>query len=159
VIGRREPIVCDFGGTLYLDDTVGYCSDITRTVVTGEPAPEFLEMYEVLEHAQAEAVQAARVGVACEDVDAAGRDLIAEAGYGEAFIHRIGHGIGIEEHEDPYMVSGNTTLLEAGHAFSVEPGIYFAGRFGARIEDIVIATEEGPLACNTADHSLHVVEA
>jgi Xaa-Pro aminopeptidase len=159
VIGRGEPVVCDFGGTLRLDDTVGYCSDITRTIVTGEPDPEFAALYAVLEAAQAVAVDAAVVGTACEAVDAAGRDPIADAGYGDAFIHRIGHGIGIEEHEDPYIVAGNATRLVPGHAFSVEPGIYLAGRFGARIEDIVVASEAGPLLCNVADRSLHVVEA
>jgi len=159
VIGEGEPVVCDFGGSFHLDDTVGYCSDITRTVVTGEPDPEFKELYDVLEEAQRLAVAAAVVGVACEEVDGVGRRRIAEAGYGEAFIHRIGHGIGIEEHEDPYMVSGNPTPLAAGHAFSVEPGIYLAGRFGARIEDIVVATDGGPHPCNRVDHSLHVVEA
>ncbi|MGC9963510.1 MAG: aminopeptidase P family protein [Acidimicrobiales bacterium] len=159
VIGAGEPVVCDFGGSLRLGDTVGYCSDITRTVVTGEPDPDFAALYAVLEAAQAVAVEAAVLGVPCESIDAAGRDPIAAAGYGDAFIHRIGHGIGIEEHEDPYMVAGNETLLAAGHAFSVEPGIYLAGRFGARIEDIVVAAEAGPLRCNVADHSLHVVEA
>ena len=88
-----------------------------------------------------------------------GRDPITEAGYGEQFIHRIGHGIGIEEHEDPYLVAGNSQLLKAGNAFSVEPGIYLAGRFGARIEDIVVATDDGPLSCNSADQALHIVEA
>jgi Xaa-Pro aminopeptidase len=159
VIGRSEPVVFDFGGRLHLDDTVGYCSDITRTVVTGEPDPEFAVLYAVLESAQAAAVKVATVGVTCESVDAAGRVPITEAGYGEAFIHRIGHGIGIEEHEDPYLVAGNRAPLACGHAFSVEPGIYLSGRFGARIEDIVVATAEGPLRCNVADHSLHVVEA
>jgi Xaa-Pro aminopeptidase len=159
VIGRGEPVVCDFGGSLRLGDTVGYCSDITRTVVTGTPDPEFARLYSVLEKAQADAVDSAVIGTACEAVDAAGRDPITEAGYGDAFIHRIGHGIGIEEHEDPYLVAGNATSLRAGHAFSVEPGIYLAGRFGARIEDIVVAAEGGPLRCNMADHSLHVVEA
>jgi Xaa-Pro aminopeptidase len=158
VIGRGEPVVCDFGGTLRLSDTVGYCSDITRTVVTGEPDPEFAALYAVLEKAQAVAADAAVVGTACEAVDAAGRDPIAEAGYGDAFIHRIGHGIGIEEHEDPYLVAGNASRLVAGNAFSVEPGIYLVGRFGARIEDILVATDDGPLRCNVVDHSLHVVE-
>ena len=100
--------------------------------MTGEPDPEFAALYAVLEAAQAVAVQSAVLGLPCEAVDAAGRDPIAEAGYGDAFIHRIGHGIGIEEHEDPYIVAGNATTLAAGHAFSVEPGIYLAGRFGAR---------------------------
>ena len=151
--------MCDFGGSLRLGDGVGYCSDITRTVVTGKPDPEFLELFGVLHFAQAAAVAAAVVGTPCEQVDHAGRELINAAGYGKAFIHRIGHGIGIEEHEDPYIVAGNPTPLVAGHAFSVEPGIYLSGRFGARIEDIVIATDAGPLACNQADHFLAVVEA
>ena len=159
VIGRGEVVVCDFGGALHLGDGVGYCSDITRTVVTGEPEAEFAELYEVLRLAQAAAVAAAVVGTSCEQVDRAGREPITAAGYGQAFIHRIGHGIGIEEHEDPYMVAGNKTPLVAGHAFSVEPGIYLSGRFGARIEDIVVATDAGPLACNRADHFLAVVEA
>ena len=121
-IGPGEVVVCDFGGSLALDDGVGYCSDITRTVVTGEPEPEFAELYEILRRAQALAVSAAVVGATCEEVDRAGRDLIAAAGYGKFFIHRIGHGIGIEEHEDPYMVAGNATPLVSGHAFSIEPG-------------------------------------
>ena len=159
VIAKDEVVVCDFGGSLRLGDGVGYCSDLTRTVVTGKPGPEFLELFGVLHFAQAAAVAAALVGTACEQVDRAGRELIAAAGYGKSFIHRIGHGIGIEEHEDPYIVAGNKTPLVAGHAFSVEPGIYLSGRFGARIEDVVIATEDGPLACNQADHLLAVVEA
>jgi Xaa-Pro aminopeptidase len=153
VIGAGEAVVCDFGGTM-----AGYCSDITRTVFTGEPPVEFRELYDVLEAAQARSVAAAVVGTPCEAVDAAARTPIAEAGFGEHFIHRTGHGIGLEEHEDPYLVAGNTTPLEAGHAFSVEPGIYLSGRFGARIEDIVVATDAGPEALNTADHSLHLVE-
>lgn len=159
VIGEGEPVVCDFGGSYYLGDTVGYCSDTTRTVVTGgrEIDPEWRELYAVLEKAQSEALEAAVVGASCEGVDAVGREIIAAAGYGEAFIHRIGHGIGIEEHEDPYLVSGNSERLVAGNAFSIEPGIYLAGRYGARIEDIAVAAESGPIACNTSDHSLHVV--
>ncbi len=159
VIGKGEVVVCDFGGSLRLSDGVGYCSDITRTVVTGEPDAELLELFGVLHFAQAAAVAAATVGTLCEQVDHAGREVITAAGYGKYFIHRLGHGIGIEEHEDPYIVAGNRTPLVAGHAFSVEPGIYLSGRFGARIEDVVIATGSGPLACNEADHRLAVVEA
>ncbi|HUY31007.1 MAG TPA: Xaa-Pro peptidase family protein [Acidimicrobiales bacterium] len=159
LIGRGETVVCDFGGTLHLGEDAGYCSDITRTVVTGEPGAEVRELYDVLERAQAAAVAAVRPGIACEDVDRAGRSIIDAAGYGEHFVHRIGHGIGIEEHEDPYMVEGNTAPVEAGHAFSVEPGIYVAGRFGARIEDIVVATGTGVRPLNRADHALHIVEA
>jgi Xaa-Pro aminopeptidase len=136
-----------------------YCSDITRTVFTGEPPPEFRELYEVLQQAQAEAVVGAVVGRTCHSVDAIARDAIEAAGFGDYFIHRTGHGIGIEEHEDPYLVAGNREPLEAGHAFSIEPGIYIEGRFGARIEDIVVATDQGPKALNLADHGLHVLEA
>ena len=154
VIGAGEAVVCDFGGALD-----GYCSDITRTVFTGEPPAEFRDLYTVLQDAQATAVSAAVVGTPCEDVDGVARRIITEGGYGPHFIHRTGHGIGLEEHEDPYLVGGNCEPLAAGHAFSVEPGIYLAGRYGARIEDIVVATDAGPDALNTVDHSLAVVEA
>ena len=112
----------------------------------------------MLQQAQAEAVAAATVGTSCEAVDQKARSLIAEAGYGEAFIHRTGHGIGLEEHEDPYIVAGNLLPLVAGHAFSVEPGIYLAGRVGARIEDIVVATASGPHSLNQVSHDLTVVD-
>lgn len=154
VIGAGESVVCDFGGVLD-----GYCSDITRTIFTGEPPSEFRDLYAVLQAAQAAAVEAAVVGTPCEDVDGVARRIIEEGGYGPNFIHRTGHGIGIEEHEDPYLVGGNCTPLAPGHAFSVEPGIYLAGRWGARIEDIVIATENGPEALNTVTHDLAVVES
>jgi Xaa-Pro aminopeptidase len=155
-INAGEAVVCDFGGTMN-----GYCSDITRTVWTGadDPPAEFAEMYAVLQEAQAAGVAAASIGTSCEGVDAAARDIIAGAGYGEAFIHRTGHGIGLEEHEDPYIVAGNHLPLAAGHAFSVEPGIYLDGRFGARIEDIVVATPRGPRSLNSVSHDLAVVDA
>ena len=152
VIGPNEAVVCDFGGVLD-----GYCSDITRTVVTGEPSPELAEMYAVVQEAHVAGVSAAVVGTPCGDVDGAARDVIADAGYGEFFTHRTGHGIGRDVHEEPYMVEGNKTLLEAGNAFSVEPGIYLPGRFGARLEDIIVATEDGPRSLNSANHDLIVV--
>jgi len=154
LIEEGEPVVCDFGGTLD-----GYCSDITRTVFTGAPPSEFRDLYAVLHEAQASAVAAASVGTPCEDVDGVARRIITEGGYGPYFIHRTGHGIGLEEHEDPYLVGGNCEPLAPGHAFSIEPGIYLAGKWGARIEDIVVATTAGPDALNAVDHSLHVVEA
>jgi Xaa-Pro aminopeptidase len=154
VIGRSEAVVCDFGGTMD-----GYCSDITRTVWTGPPTAEETEIYSLLQRAQARGVAAAHVGVTCEGVDGAARSVIASGGYGDAFIHRTGHGIGLEEHEDPYIVEGNTVPLVPGHAFSVEPGIYLSGRFGARIEDIVVASEEGPRSLNRVSHDLTVVDA
>jgi Xaa-Pro aminopeptidase len=153
-IGRGEAVVCDFGGTLD-----GYCSDITRTVLTGPPTQEFADVYETVRQAQEAGVAGATVGTAAEDVDRAARRRIAEAGYGEFFVHRTGHGIGMEEHEDPYLVEGNTAALTPGHAFSVEPGIYLPGRFGVRIEDIVVVTGDGPRRLNRADRSLAVVEA
>ena len=158
VIGRSETVVCDFGGTWYGDHDVGYCSDITRTVVTGPPTQELIEIYGVLEKAQARAVESIAIGRTCEEIDGVGRDIIDAAGYGEYFFHRIGHGIGIEEHEDPYMVSGNLTRLVSGHAFSIEPGIYLPNVMGARLEDIVIAHDGGTIRCNVVDHALRVVE-
>ncbi len=158
-IGRGEAVVCDFGGTFHLPGDAGYCSDTTRTVVTGEPPDGFSEMYAVLQAAQAAACAVVGAGISCEQVDGVGRRMISEAGYGEHFLHRIGHGIGIEEHEDPYLVAGNTEALAVGNAFSVEPGIYLDGRMGARIEDILVLGADEPIACNSSDHSLHVVDA
>ncbi|HEV3401574.1 MAG TPA: Xaa-Pro peptidase family protein [Acidimicrobiales bacterium] len=152
-IGPGEAVVCDFGGTLD-----GYCSDITRTVFTGPPPAEFRDLYAVLQAAQAAAVEAAVVGTPCEDVDGVARRAIGDGGYGPWFVHRTGHGIGLEEHEDPYLVGGNCEPLVPGHAFSVEPGIYLPGRWGARIEDIVVATESGPEPLNHVEHHLAVVE-
>ncbi len=154
-IGPGEAVVCDFGGVLD-----GYCSDITRTVLTAGPAPAgFTEVYEVVRVAQEAGVAAAGVGVACEEVDRAARAVIEAAGHGQHFVHRTGHGIGMEEHEDPYLVAGNRALIEVGNAFSVEPGVYLPGRFGVRIEDIVVVGDDGPEALNTAAHQLAVVEA
>jgi Xaa-Pro aminopeptidase len=148
-----EAVVCDFGGTLD-----GYCSDITRTVFTGPPPAEFVEVFETVRQAQADAVAAARVGTPAQEVDRTARRRIAEGGYGDFFIHRTGHGIGMEEHEDPYVVEGNAVPLVPGHAFSVEPGVYLPGRYGVRIEDIVVVDVNGPVALNQADHGLAVVE-
>jgi Xaa-Pro aminopeptidase len=158
LIASGDAVVCDFGGTLSLDGDVGYCSDTTRTVVVGELPARFGEFYAVLEEAQRQAVEAVRPGVSAEEIDRVGRAIISEAGFGEEFIHRIGHGIGIEEHEDPYIVEGNATVLVPGHAFSVEPGIYLAGLTGARIEDIVVVTDSGHLACNRTPHGLTVLD-
>ncbi len=161
VIEPGEVVLCDFGGTMIHDDGVGYCSDITRCVWTGsaEPPSEFRDLYAVLHEAQQAAVAAATVGTPCEDVDGVARRIITDGGYGPYFFHRTGHGIGIEEHEDPYIVGGNCEALAPGHAFSIEPGIYFAGKWGARLEDIVVAAESGPDALNAADHGLVTVDA
>jgi Xaa-Pro aminopeptidase len=149
VIREDEIVLCDFGGTM-----AGYCSDITRCVFTGSPPAEIADAYAVLHAAQAGGVQAATVGTPCEVVDRAARDVIAAAGYADHFVHRTGHGIGMEEHEDPYIVEGNRRPLEAGHAFSIEPGIYLPGRWGMRLEDIVVAGPAGPRPLNAADHAL-----
>ena len=159
MITAGEPVVIDIGGVLG-----GYGSDITRTIwVTGGdmargPHPDFLRLYEVLRDAQAAATAAVRPGVACELIDAVARDRITAAGFGAQFIHRTGHGIGLEGHEDPYLVAGNAELLGAGMAFSVEPGIYLEGRFGARIEDIVVCAPDGPVVLNELTRELMVVE-
>jgi Xaa-Pro aminopeptidase len=159
VIQPDEVVLCDWGGTMNDAHGVGYCSDITRCVFTGDVPAEFAALYDVLFTAQAAGVAAAQVGASAESVDAVTRTAISDGGYGEYFIHRTGHGIGVEAHEDPYIVEGNNTLLAAGHAFSVEPGIYVPGRFGARLEDIVVATHAGPRSLNTAEHALVSVTA
>ena len=159
MIRPGEVVLCDFGGTMPAPGGAGYCSDITRCVYTGEPPAEFAELYAVLREAQAAAVRAGTVGRPAAEVDDAARSIIADAGWGQQFFHRTGHGIGVEEHEDPYIVAGNEAPLVAGNAFSVEPGIYVRGRWGARLEDIVVATPAGPRSVNAADHDLVVVEA
>lgn len=153
VIGAEEPVVVDIGGTM----PDGYCSDSTRTYSVGAPPAEFVEMYEVLQAAQQAAVDHVRPGATCEGVDAAARTVLAEAGLGELFVHRTGHGIGLETHEDPYIVAGNTEVLEPGFAFSIEPGFYVPGRYGARIEDIVVCGEDGAVSMNHRPRDLVVV--
>ena len=157
VIVEGDTVVCDFGGEYAIDGDVAYCSDITRTVVIGTPSPEVRDCYAVLLEAQQAAVAAVRPGVTAAAVDGVARATIAGAGLGEYFIHRTGHGIGIEEHEDPYLVEGNDTVLAPGHAFSIEPGIYLPGRFGMRLEDIVVVGEEGAVPLNTVDHAMAVI--
>ena len=159
VIKPGEVVLCDIGGTMMDADGVGYCSDITRCVHLGEPPADLVEAYDVLFEAQAAQVAAAVVGNSCESVDRVGRGMIAEAGYGDYFIHRTGHGIGTEAHEDPYIVEGNTQELRPGHAFSIEPGIYVPGRWGLRLEDIVVAASAGPDNLTTTDHRLAVIDA
>jgi Xaa-Pro aminopeptidase len=158
VIRAGEVVLCDFGGTMAAPDGTGYCSDTTRCVSIGEPPAEVADAYAVLLEAQQAAVAAATVGTPCEEVDAVARRIIADAGYGNRFVHRTGHGIGVEEHEDPYVVAGNATPLVPGHAFSVEPGIYTPGAWGMRLEDIVVAAEAGPDPLNRSDHALVVVD-
>jgi Xaa-Pro aminopeptidase len=154
LIGAGDVVVVDIGGTM----PSGYCSDCTRTYAVGRPPAEFTGYYQVLQDAQEAACRAVRPGVCAEQVDDAARSPITAAGYGEHFLHRTGHGIGLETHEHPYIVSGNTESLAPGMAFSIEPGIY-PGPHGARIEDIVVCTDNGFERLNNAPHDLVVVEA
>jgi Xaa-Pro aminopeptidase len=136
----------------------GYCSDETRTYAVGEPPADFVASYDVLVRAQAAAVSHVRPGVSCESVDAAARDVLVDAGYGPLFIHRTGHGIGLETHEEPYIVAGNSESLEVGFAFSIEPGVYLPGRHGARIEDIVVCGTDRADLMNHRSRDLVVVD-
>jgi Xaa-Pro aminopeptidase len=151
-ITAGDAVVMDFGGV-----AGGYWSDVTRTVFVGEPTDEQRQVYDIVRAAQQAAFEAIRPGVTCEAVDRAARALIEEADYDERFIHRTGHGIGIELHEPPYIVQGNATPLEPGMTFSDEPGIYLPDRFGVRIEDQVEVTAEGAARLNEASRELTVV--
>jgi Xaa-Pro aminopeptidase len=152
VVEEGDMVVMDFGG---MKD--GYGSDTTRTVHVGEPTEEEAEVYEVVRRAQQAGFEAVRPGAACQDVDRAARGVIAEAGYGEQFIHRTGHGIGLTVHEPPYIIEGETRPIEPGMCFSIEPGIYLPGRFGVRIEDIVAATAGGGRRLNDTSRELRIV--
>lgn len=149
IVQPGDVVLCDFGGTMD-----GYCSDITRMYVAGTPTPEVVDAYDALSRAQAAAVDAATVGTPCADIDRTARRHLDEADLADRFIHRTGHGIGLEAHEDPYIVAGNDLPLAPGHAFSVEPGVYIPSRFGLRLEDIVIATAIGPRRLNQASRDL-----
>jgi len=153
VISRGDAVVLDIGG--FRD---GYGSDTSRTVFVGEVPREFALLYDVLEQAQLAACATVAPGVAAQEIDRAARHLIAEGGYGDAFIHRTGHGIGLEIHEEPYIVDGNGEPLLAGNAFSIEPGIYIASQWGARIEDIVVCTEDGSEVLNRSSRELISVD-
>ena len=153
VVESGDVVVIDIGGPV----EPGYNSDSTRTYSMGEPDPGVAKKFAVLEKAQAAAVALVRPGVTAEAVDAAARDLLAAQGLAEVFVHRTGHGIGLSVHEEPYIVSGNAIELTEGMAFSVEPGIYFRGEWGARIEDIVIVTADGCEPVNTRPHGLTVL--
>lgn len=153
IIHAGEPVVVDIGGTM----PSGYCSDSTRMYACGEVDAQFAQMYQVLVRAQAEAVAYARSGVSCESVDGIARDILAEHNLDEFFIHRTGHGIGMETHEEPYIVSGNSRIIEDGYAFSIEPGFYIPGRFGARIEDIVTCWNGQVSSANNTTHELVIL--
>ncbi|MGF1239737.1 M24 family metallopeptidase [Streptomyces sp. 2-6] len=153
VIERGDMVVLDFGG---LKD--GYGSDTTRTVHVGEPTDEERRVHDIVREAQEAGFRAVRPGVACQEIDRAARAVIAEAGYGEYFIHRTGHGIGVTTHEPPYMIEGEEQPLVPGMCFSVEPGVYLPGRFGVRIEDIVTVTEDGGRRLNDTTREMVLVD-
>ncbi|MBY4038694.1 aminopeptidase P family protein [Rhodococcus fascians] len=153
VVEAGDVVVVDIGGPV----APGYNSDSTRTYSLGEPSAEVATRYAVLERAQQAAVDAVSPGVSAESIDAAAREVLVEAGLGEAFLHRTGHGIGLSVHEEPYIVAGNDITLTEGMAFSIEPGIYFRGQWGARIEDIVVVTADGCESVNLRPHGLAVL--
>jgi Xaa-Pro aminopeptidase len=156
VIERHDVVVLDFGGTYE-----GYYSDITRMVFVGEgprSGSDEERVYNLVAKAQDAAVMAARPGMTCEALDAVARDIIAQAGFGDYFIHRLGHGIGLDGHEPPYLVKGNATVLQPGMAFSIEPGIYLPERFGVRVEDTVVLHDDGAVRMNNASRAITVVE-
>lgn len=152
VLSPGDAVVCDWGGTLD-----GYHADVTRTAHVGEPAADFVRAYETVLAANQAAFEAVRPGVACQEIDRAARKVITDAGYGDAFIHRVGHGLGLSVHEEPYLVEGNTLPLAEGMVFSDEPGVYFPGRFGIRTEDTVVCTADGGRRLNDATRTLTVV--
>jgi Xaa-Pro aminopeptidase len=152
-IRAGDAVVMDFGGR-----TGGYCSDVSRTVaVVKRPTHDFDHIYEVVRDAQEAAFQAVEPGIPAQEVDRAARETIRGAGLGDLFVHRTGHGIGLEEHEAPYIVEGNDQPLLPGMCFSIEPGVYLPGQFGVRIEDIVTVTEEGAARLNRATRELEIV--
>ncbi|MGH8911048.1 MAG: M24 family metallopeptidase [Acidimicrobiia bacterium] len=153
IIEEGDMVVIDFGGRLG-----GYCSDMTRMFVVGQATPEQAEVHDVVQVALRAAVDVVGPGAVAADIDEVARSIIEEAGYGDYFIHRIGHGIGLDGHEEPYIVETNLDPVEPGMAFSIEPGIYLPGRFGVRIEDIVVVTDTGVEPLNQADHELITVE-
>lgn len=151
-IRKGDAVIFDWGG-----QREGYQSDVTRTVIVGEPDEDFTTVYDIVLRANQATLDAVRPGLPLQELDRTARRLIADAGYGEAFIHRVGHGLGLEVHEEPYLVEGNTLPLEAGMVFSDEPGIYLEGRFGVRIEDTVVCTSEGGMRLNHATRQLTVL--
>lgn len=152
VVREGDMVVLDCGGTFH-----GYYSDITRTVSVGNPSEDAVTAYRAVQHAHQTAVEAVRPGVSAESIDRAARSIIEDAGLGDAFIHRTGHGVGLDGHEEPYIVDGNDLQVEPGMVFSVEPGVYLEGRFGIRIEDVVAVTTDGVESFNHLTHDLQIV--
>ncbi len=153
---RLQPgdiLLIDFGARVG-----GYASDITRTFIVGEPDPELHKVHQIVQAANAAGRAAAGPGVPCQEVDRAARQVIKEAGYGDYFIHRTGHGLGLEGHEPPYIVEGNAQRLEVGMTFTVEPGVYLPGKGGVRVEDDVVITEDGCESLTTFERGLQVIQ-
>jgi len=146
-------VVMDIGGGID-----GYSSDITRMVSLGKPTQEYLQVHEVVENAVQAALSVAKPGVKAHVVDDAARQVITDAGYGEYFVHRTGHGMGVEIHETPYITSSSQTVLEEGMVFSIEPGIYLQGKFGLRLEDIVILRADGPEIFSELPRTLKIID-
>lgn len=153
VIEQGDVVIFDWGGSIE-----GYHSDVTRTVVVGEPTDEYRKVHQIVLDANEQTFAAVRPGLPCEELDRVARDLISRAGYGEQFLHRVGHGLGLDVHEDPYLVRGNSTPLEPGMVFSDEPGIYLEGNFGVRIEDTVVCTQDGGIKLNHATRDVTVMD-
>ncbi len=153
IIREGEPVLFDFGGRWQ-----HYTSDVTRMVHVGEPTDEYRRVYEIVLRANRAVLDGVRPGMPCEDVDKLARDVISDAGYGEQFIHRVGHGLGLDTHEEPYMVGGNETPLRPGMTFSDEPGIYLEGKFGVRIEDLLVVTGDGAESLNHAPRDIVIVK-
>jgi len=149
VIGEGDAMVFDWGGRID-----GYYSDVTRSAHVGEPEDEYRRVYDIVKRANEATFNAVRPGIELQELDRAARGLITDEGYGEYFVHRVGHGLGLEVHEEPYLVEGNTLPLQVGMTFSDEPGIYIEGRFGVRIEDTVLCTDEGGKKLNHATREL-----
>jgi Xaa-Pro aminopeptidase len=152
-IETGDTVIFDWGGTLD-----GYHSDITRTVYVGEPTEEYRKVYEIVSRANQATLDIVKPGVACEELDKVARKVITDAGYGPQFLHRVGHGLGLDVHEEPYLVGGNQMPLAPGMVFSDEPGIYIEGKFGVRIEDAVVVTEDGGIRINHATRALTVMD-
>lgn len=149
IIAEGESVVIDCSA-----DWKHYKSDMTRTVFLGKPDKEYLKIYDIVKKAQETGVQSVKPGRTCEEIDQIVRKVIEDEGYGKYFIHRTGHGIGLDVHEEPYIVEGNKLVLEPGMSFSIEPGIYLPGKYGVRIEDCVIVTEKGAECFTNFTHNL-----
>jgi Xaa-Pro aminopeptidase len=152
VLRDGEPIVVDLGARLG-----DYHSDMTRMVHLGEPSARYREVHEIVERASQAALRAATVGATCGDVDRAARDVISDAGYGERFLHRTGHGLGLSLHEAPWIMAGDEHVLGDGAVFSIEPGIYLPDEFGVRLEEIVVLTPSGAQIVSGLDRAVAVV--